>query len=95
MRVDFNPMNPAAMGVFDAQRSLQPAEADAENQYRMQTREAAEERNMLRSRAGFREEDRNGITIRSRDGDQAEISFAAMNFQRNTMNQAIPLGEEG
>ena len=47
---------------------------------------------MMRERSGFRQEDRNGISIRSKEGDTAQFSYTAINFQRNA--NAADVGQQ-
>lgn len=63
-----------------------------QEQYRIQNKEVAEERNMMRERSGFRQEDRNGVFIRSKEGDTAQFSYTAINFQRNA--NAAEVGQQ-
>lgn len=89
MRTDFNPIysNISSLGGFEgASAGKKTPENEAESTYRLQNREVAEDRNMLRAGNESRREDRYGITIRSRQGDVAEFSYNAMNAQKSAVN---------
>jgi hypothetical protein len=86
MRVETNPANAMLnnlIGLNTNNNTRKPNEDEAEKLYTSQTKESAEERRMMRSENGFRREDRNGVTIGSKQGDTAEISYTALNLQKS------------